>query len=111
MNLFRRFLIVAVGAALLGAGSVSCAQGLRPHEPLDPAKAQSLPLTPLEIQTQDGTRHKFSVEVADLPQTRAIGLMHRVVLPPDRGMLFDFGESTRVTMWMRNTFIPLDMLF
>src|SRR5690606_26135924 len=42
---------------------------------------------------------------------RNIGLMHRSYLAPDRGMLFDFQTESREAFWMRNTFIPLDMIF
>ena len=45
------------------------------------------------------------------PDQRAKGLMFRRYMPPDRGMLFDFGASEPVAMWMQNTYIPLDMLF
>lgn len=51
------------------------------------------------------------VEVVDTPETRTLGLMHRRHLAADAGMLFDFGRPTRVSMWMKDTFIPLDMLF
>lgn len=53
----------------------------------------------------------FQVELADEPIEREIGLMHRDVMAPDHGMLFDFEQSRQVTMWMRNTHISLDMLF
>ena len=42
---------------------------------------------------------------------RAQGLMFRRSMPPDRGMLFDFGRVEPVAMWMQNTYLPLDMLF
>ncbi len=54
---------------------------------------------------------RFTVELADDPQSRAIGLMFRPSMPPDHGMLFDYHREQLVTMWMKNTLIPLDMLF
>lgn len=86
------------------------AQGLRPYEALDPAKAQSLPVSPLSIQSR-GKSYSFMVELADTDVQRNIGLMHRNVLSADHGMLFDFHGEQRVSFWMRNTFIPLDMIF
>lgn len=74
----------------------------------DRAAAQEL--QPLTI-VSDGERHAFEVEIADTPQARAQGLMFRRSMPSDRGMLFDFGRVDMVSMWMRNTYIPLDMLF
>jgi uncharacterized membrane protein (UPF0127 family) len=58
-----------------------------------------------------GKRHTFQVEVMRTPDQRARGLMHRNYMPADRGMLFDFGASEPVAMWMQNTYISLDMLF
>jgi hypothetical protein len=68
-------------------------------------------LEPLSIRTKSGTVHKFSVEVARTDAERAQGLMFRRNMPPDRGMIFDFERDDEVSMWMRNTFIPLEMLF
>lgn len=64
----------------------------------------------LEIVTQAG-RHRFKVEIADDDAERNRGLMHRRSLAPDRGMLFIFPNERPVAFWMRNTLIPLDMIF
>ena len=65
---------------------------------------------PLTIVTK-GARHPFQVEVARNDADRAQGLMFRRNLAPDRGMLFDFGRVQPISMWMQNTYIPLDMIF
>ena len=67
-------------------------------------------LQPLAIVTANGN-HKFSVEVVDTDSTRAKGLMFRRSLPSDRGMLFIYDRAEPIGMWMRNTYISLDMLF
>jgi uncharacterized membrane protein (UPF0127 family) len=54
---------------------------------------------------------RFSVEVADDPQERAVGLMHRESLPRSAGMLFVYERPQRLSFWMRNTLIELDMIF
>jgi hypothetical protein len=64
----------------------------------------------IRIQTAQG-RHSFSIEVAASESARVLGLQGRRYLAPDTGMLFDFERSRRLTMWMKNTFIPLDMIF
>ena len=54
---------------------------------------------------------EFTAEIADSEALRQRGLMFRYTLPPDRAMLFDFGEARPVGMWMKNTYIALDMVF
>ena len=54
---------------------------------------------------------RFSVEIVDTEETRALGLMHRERLPRSAGMLFIYDAPTEPSFWMRNTLIPLDMVF
>jgi uncharacterized membrane protein (UPF0127 family) len=80
-----------------------------------PAGAQDkpqpkLPFENLEILTKTGIR-VFQVEFVQTEEQRRIGLMHRKELPDGEGMLFDFARSQPVAMWMRNTYVSLDMIF
>lgn len=96
----RRFLLRAlVLAALAGVVQATAAGYVAPFS-----------LSKLVIAGTGG-RHAFVVEMAETPAQRELGLMNRPSLAPDRGMLFDFGEVRPVGMWMKNTLIPLDMLF
>ncbi len=65
----------------------------------------------LVIVGRDGTRHAFRVEMAVRPEDQTIGMMFRTSMQPDEGMLFDWGRPQQSSMWMRNTLIPLDMVF
>jgi uncharacterized protein len=69
-----------------------------------------LPLIPLEIRAGRKT-HRFTVEVARTPDEQAYGLMYRTSLGDDEGMLFPMSPPRPASFWMKNTFIPLDMLF
>lgn len=64
----------------------------------------------LTVQTASGL-HKFNIELAVAPDQLAFGLMYRRSLAADAGMLFDYGRPQKVAMWMKNTLIPLDMVF
>ncbi len=64
----------------------------------------------VSIVTAGGT-YKITVEMATTPEQRLQGLMGRKDMPLAAGMLFDFERTGPITMWMKNTFIPLDMLF
>lgn len=75
-----------------------------------PALAQTADLQKIEIASKNGT-HTFMVELAANDADRARGLMFRKELPEGRGMLFDFKQEQETGFWMRNTYIPLDMIF
>ena len=55
--------------------------------------------------------HSIRAEIADTPETRRKGLMFRNRLPTSSGMIFIFPEEQRISMWMKNTFIPLSVAF
>lgn len=96
---FGRRRALALGWAMLVSG---CAAQAR--------TATQTVLEALEIVTAAG-RHRFKVEIADTKPERDQGLMHRRSLGADRGMLFIFEKEQEVAFWMRNTLIPLDMIF
>ena len=97
----RRFWLSWVAIAL--AAALVWASGLA-------SSAHADPLEPLTLRTATG-EHTFSVEVAATFATRERGLMYRRYMPMDRGMLFEFDRNEPVAFWMKNTFIPLDMVF
>jgi hypothetical protein len=98
----RLFPLALFAALLLGAIRPGCA------EPgIDEARDR---LEPLEIVTSSGP-HAFSVEVMRTEPQRQRGLMFRRSMPQDRGMLFIFDSERPVAMWMKNTYLPLDMIF
>ena len=72
--------------------------------------ARAANFQPLEIATKTGV-HVFSVEMATTEEERQQGLMYRKELPDGKGMLFDFSPEQQISMWMKNTYIPLDMIF
>lgn len=70
------------------------------------------PCTPARLDLRwDGGHESFAVEVADDTQERAQGLMFRTELAPASGMLFVYDSPRQPSFWMKNTLIPLDMIF
>lgn len=65
----------------------------------------------LTIHTRAGAVHRFKIEIVRTPEQMALGLMYRRRMAADAGMLFVHERTERVRMWMKNTYIPLDMLF
>src|SRR5580704_11896603 len=74
------------------------------------AGAQATTVEPLEIVTKKGVQ-VFSVEMATTEQEKETGLMYRKELADGKGMLFDFTPEQEVSMWMKNTYVSLDMIF
>ena len=100
-RMMRRSLASLPAIALL-AGRARAQTGPQPK----------LPQEPLVIVSRDGAaRHEFRVEVAASPEQQTVGLMFREAVGPAEGMLFDWGAPRESSMWMRNTLVPLDMLF
>src|SRR5258707_2900507 len=99
MMIARRALLAGLPPALMSLSRFSVA-----------AELQQFPTSELTIVSTTGP-HRFKVEVAETPEQMTQGLMFRRSLAPDAGMLFDYKHPTAATMWMRNTLIPLDMLF
>jgi uncharacterized membrane protein (UPF0127 family) len=94
--------------AALRAGAVVAAILIPSVADLAPAAAAGSQT--VEIVSKRGV-HVFVVELADSDQERAQGLMFRKELPEGQGMLFDFQREEPVSFWMKNTYIPLDMIF
>ncbi len=94
----------ALAAALLSlmATSACVANNQAMVLPVDP--------TPLVAET-DGGEHAFKVEIADDQAERTAGLMYRNFLPDNQGMLFVFDETQQVGFWMKDTPLPLDLIF
>ncbi|HVF83414.1 MAG TPA: DUF192 domain-containing protein [Sphingomicrobium sp.] len=59
----------------------------------------------------NGRSHRFTVEVARTAEEQATGLMNRQNLAPDRGMIFPYQPPRNASFWMKNTLIPLDIIF
>ena len=91
----------SVGSGLIISGLIWCLGGM--------AQAACAPDT-VELRGPSGTQ-RFSVEVADHPAEQAQGLMFREKLATSAGMLFVFPKPKRAQFWMKNTLIPLDMIF
>ncbi len=78
--------------------------------PLRQSCREAASIQPLEIVTKSGVQ-VFSVEMATTEEERQTGLMYRKELADGKGMLFDFSPEQQVSMWMKNTYISLDMIF
>jgi hypothetical protein len=78
---------------------------------LTPFAGRAMELGTLSIETAAGGTHAFDVEIVSTPQEMAVGLMFRQQMAPDAGMLFVYPSARETSFWMKNTLLPLDMLF
>ncbi len=78
----------------------------------EPTAAQpKLPTAKLTIISRNNVKHDFTVELAETDQQQQTGEMFRTSVPENEGMLFDWHAPRDVPMWMKNTLVPLDMIF
>jgi uncharacterized membrane protein (UPF0127 family) len=100
--------LAVVFATCLSLFPVACAESPPATEPTPPPV--TFATEPLTIVTMSGA-HAFTVEVAATPEQRERGLMYRTEMAPDAGMIFDYHHDVEISMWMKNTVLPLDMVF
>ncbi len=98
-------------ARLAGLGLVLALAGLAPACAASAPEPAAPPRPKVVVETAGGARHEVLVELARTPEEQARGLMHRRELAEEAGMLFIFPESGPRSFWMKNTLIPLDLLF
>jgi uncharacterized protein len=104
MSRFSR--LVAFALLFLAA----CQPQAAPGAAREGSSQAGLEQAPLTIRS-NGRVHRFTVEVARTPEQQQRGLMFRESLPPDRGMIFPLATPRIASFWMKNTLIPLDLLF
>jgi uncharacterized membrane protein (UPF0127 family) len=95
----------AAAAALLFAAAAITPVAAEPA-----TSAQSLRTVPLKI-TGKGKVRAFQIEVAATPEQQEKGLMYRRTMPADHGMIFPMDPPRGVSFWMKNTYLPLDLVF
>ncbi|MCB5943919.1 DUF192 domain-containing protein [Acidocella sp. KAb 2-4] len=101
----RIFAPVLAASLLLGGAAMAQVND-------DPTGPQpQLPTEKLSIQADNGKTYDFTVEVAATPQEQAYGLMFRPAVPAGTGMLFPVDPPSVQEFWMKNTIVPLDMVF
>lgn len=108
----RRYISVGIVALAMLLGFLLPAQP--PQQMVEPsAESQkiTLPVEPAFIKKQDGVMHKFELEIAKSPVDIEMGLMFRQSMKSDHGMMFQFGKRDHTSFWMKNTYLPLDILF
>ncbi len=96
--------------ALVSFAIASCAPTSARSADTPAISNDGLAITPLTVKTAKGTLH-YRVEVAATPQQQSRGLMYRTSLPENGGMIFPMVPQRFASFWMKNTYIPLDIIF
>ena len=102
---------LALLAALPLALSAAACQPTGGETPKLERSAAGLEQVPLTIRTAGGKEHRFTVEVAATPEQQETGLMNRPSIDPNHGMIFPHEPPRMASFWMKNTLIPLDIIF
>jgi uncharacterized protein len=103
-------LLIAVCAALLPATPQVTAAQMPAVADFQPEQLRGFARDTLVVQRNNG-RDQFNIWLADTPAQQQQGLMWIQQLPADYGMLFLLPEPRGMSMWMKNTYVPLDMVF
>lgn len=108
--------VLRIAAIAAAAAAMACSPQPEARADAAPIEAATHPvsglaLAPLTVVTQDGARHAFTVEVAETAEEQAKGLMFRTTLGPNEGMIFQRNPPDIASFWMKNTPLPLDIIF
>lgn len=107
---------IRISALALGFALLACSPQQQAEATPSPAAdatahpVSGLRVVPLTVRSLNG-EHAFRVEVAETPAEQARGLMFRTELAPDEGMIFPYDPPRQASFWMKNTPLPLDILY
>lgn len=108
MSIKKSIIIAAMAVSFIFAGFSAYQKFIDETDSYE----SNLPVENLTVEMQSGGSHDFKVEIAEKSMDIRVGLMYRKSMPKNHGMLFKMGKNPRPTgFWMKNTLIPLDMLF
>jgi len=110
MRLTPLLLSVLSATALVACAPQSGSAGSTAQATPAVHEVSGLPVVPLTVQA-GGSTHRFQVEVAESAEAQARGLMFRTELGADEGMIFPYRAPQQLSFWMRNTVLPLDLIF
>ena len=106
----RSFALLATTFSLPACNAVATENETRNARPVSQVSEHGLQEVPLSIMSSEAV-HRFTVELAQTAEEQARGLMFRTELQPDAGMVFPFAKDRIASFWMKNTVIPLDIIF
>ena len=110
MTALREFAFAGLLLAGLAGCSQQAAEQVADTSPSAETAESGLAVIPVTVTTGEGT-HTFRTEVADTPEAQRRGMMFRTEMAPDEAMLFPYAEADIRSFWMRNTVLPLDIVF